>query len=204
MRRRFGEWGDANLASADLGWEAIPYILMTLGARPEDTFNCDESGFVFLAQPYRTLTLVNVSVAKKVVDMYTVLFCCNATGTERLKLLMLRPMHRARDWGRVNAEGAWHATAYVHWHKAPKAWMNREIFNTWLNGVIQDFQAHGRKFFLIMDNCSAHYVTHAAATKFVMKNVNVSVDAHCFSCAVCFLCCHGSFSYVSMCAGYSD
>ena len=179
MRRRCGEGGDANQASADLGREAIPYVLRTLGARPEDTFNCDESGFIFGAQPYRTLTPVNVSGTKKAMDRYTVLICCNATGTERLKLLMLGPMQRARDRGRVNKEGALHPDPYVHWKKANKAWMNREIFNSWLHSVRADFKSQGRRLFLIMDNCSAHYITDPSAKKFFIQNINVS------QCTVC-------------------
>ena len=66
-------------------------------------------------------------------------------------------MHRARDRGRVGAEGAWHPYPYVHGKKAHKAWMNREIFYKWLCAVSSDFKMQGRKLVLIMDNCSDHY-----------------------------------------------
>ena len=97
MRRRCGEGGDANQASADLGREGIPHVLQFLGARPEDTFNCDESRIIFRAQPHRTLAPTKVTCTKKVLDRLTVLFCCNVTKTERLRLMMLGTMQRARD-----------------------------------------------------------------------------------------------------------
>ena len=174
LRRRCGEGGDANQAAADLGRDAIPYILRTLGARPEDTFNCDETGIIFSAQPYRTLTPISVTGTKKAMDRYTALMCCNATGTEKLKLLMCGTMQRARDWGPINAENAWHPLPYVYWQKSAKGWMTREIFNAWLGALRGDFKMQGRKLFLIMDNCSAHFIVHPAAKKYQIRGINVS------------------------------
>ena len=174
MRRRCGEGGDANRASADLARDGIPAVLQILGARPEDTFNCDETGIIFGAQPHRTLAPTKVSGTKKVLDRLTVLFCCNVTGTERMRLVMLGTMQRARDWGAVTSETAWHPAKYVTWIKAPKAWMNRDIFNGWLCGIRGDFMAQGRKLFLIMDNCAAHSIEHPRAIRRRINNINVS------------------------------
>ena len=175
MRRRCGEGGDANVAAAELGRSAIPYVLQSLGARPKDTFNCDETGIIFTAQPYRTLTPINVQGTKKAMDRVTALMCCNATGTKKLKLLMLGTVHRARAWGRVTATDAWHPHPYVTWKKSPKGWMNREIFNDWLTMVLGDFKMQCRRLFLIMDNYSAHYITLSEAVKFQIRHINVSV-----------------------------
>ena len=43
MRKRCGEGGDANQASADLARASLPAVLTTLNASLEDTFNCDET-----------------------------------------------------------------------------------------------------------------------------------------------------------------
>ena len=65
MRRRCGAGGDANVASADIAKTGIPYILETLHAKPEDVFNCDETGIVFGAQPHRTLAPFTVKGSQK-------------------------------------------------------------------------------------------------------------------------------------------
>ena len=78
MRRQYGEGGDANVASADLAKSAIPFILESLRARPEDVFNCDETGIVFGAQPHRTLAPFSVKGSKREMDRLTVLLACDA------------------------------------------------------------------------------------------------------------------------------
>ena len=83
MWRRFGEGGDANQASADLARSSIPYILEQLGAKPEDTSNCDETDMVIGAQLHCTLTPSSVKGSKREMERLTILLCTNVTGTER-------------------------------------------------------------------------------------------------------------------------
>ena len=156
MRRRCGEGGDANEASADLARYAIPRVLRELGARPEDVFNCDETGIIFGAHPERTLAPTSVKGTKRDMDRLTILFACNVTGTERLKPLMCGKMARQRAWLPVGHPRAWFPDPYVQWEKSKKAWMTKELFNRWLMGLRQEFKQAGRKLFMIMDNCSSH------------------------------------------------
>ena len=88
MRRRCGEGGDANEASAELRKHAILRVLLQLGATVEDTFNCDDTGIIFGAHPERTLAPTSVQGTKRDMDRLTLLLCCNVTDTERLKPLM--------------------------------------------------------------------------------------------------------------------
>ena len=80
--------GDAKQASAEFGHDGIPAVLKLLGAKPEDTFNCDESVVIFGAQPTSTLAPTIVASTKQVLDPLTVQFFINLTGTERIRLLM--------------------------------------------------------------------------------------------------------------------
>ena len=113
MRRRCGEGGDANEASVELGRHAIPLLLQHLGARPEDMFNCDETGIIFGAHPERTLASTSVKGTKRDMDRLTLLLCCNVTGTEHLKPLMCGKMQRQRAWMPAGHSGAWHPDPYV-------------------------------------------------------------------------------------------
>ena len=64
-------------------------VLANLGTRPQDVFNCDETGIILGAQPFKTLAFSRVSGVKKCMDRITIMLYCNATGDERMKLLML-------------------------------------------------------------------------------------------------------------------
>ena len=158
MRRRCGEGGDANEASAELGKHSIPLVLQQLRARPEDVFNCDETGIIFGAHPERTLAPTSVKGTKRDMDRLTLLLCCNVTGTERLKPLMCGKVARQRAWGAVTSSRAWYPDDFVRWEKTAKAWMNTELFNRWLTDIRKEFKSCGRRVFMIMDNCSSHIV----------------------------------------------
>ena len=89
LRRRVGESSCANIGNVELARHAIPIVLALLNARPADVFNADETGIVFGAQPHKTLAPGRVSGVKRVADRITVMLCCNATGNERLKPLVI-------------------------------------------------------------------------------------------------------------------
>ena len=147
MRRRSREGGDTNKASADLARHAIPWVLEHLGARPEDVFDCDETGITFGAHPERTLAPTSVKGTKRDMDSITLLLCCNVTGTERLKPLMCGKMQQQRAWGQAASPTSWHPDRYVQWEKTAKAWMTKELFNKWLTSLRSDFKAQGRQIF---------------------------------------------------------
>ena len=175
MRRRCGEGGDANEASAELARHAIPRVLMELGARPQEVLNCDETGIIFGAHPERTLAPTSVKGTKRDMDRLTLLLCCNVTGDERLKPLMCGKMQFQRAWRARRDRQAWCPDQYVRWEKTPKAWMNKELFNRWLTEIRADFKASGKRIFLIMDNCSSHRVLQLEDTH---MNVSMMHDIH--------------------------
>ena len=87
------------------------------------------------------------------------MLCCNATGTEKLKPLIIAKPARPRCFGALRSLNAFDSALHVHYFSHPAAYMSRDIFNTWLALVQADLQMQDRTIFLIVDNCSAHGVT---------------------------------------------
>ena len=176
MRRRCGEGGDANEASAELAKHGIPRVLDHLGARPKDVFNCDETGIIFGAHPERTLAPTSVKGTKRDMDRLTLLLCCNVTGTEKLKPVMCGKMQYQRTWRAGRGRQAWSPEEFVHGEKTPKAWMTTELFNRWLTKVRTEYKQKGRSIYMIMDNCPSHKILKpddCDITACVIHDINV-------------------------------
>ena len=176
MRRRCGEGGDANEASAELAKHSIPRVLAQLRANPEDVFNCDETNIIFGAHPERTLAPTSVKGSKRDMDRLTLLLCCNVTGTEKLKPVMCGKMQYQRAWRGNRDRRAWTPDEYVRWEKTPKAWMTTPLFNARLTDIRKEFKAEGRWIFMIMDNCPSHKITKpddAEVVTQIMHDINV-------------------------------
>ena len=69
--------------------DVLPQLIQTY--KPEDIYNCDETGIYYHAMPEGTLaeTLESVSGSKKAKDRITALVCTNVTSmTDKHKLLV--------------------------------------------------------------------------------------------------------------------
>ena len=140
-------------------------MLALLNARPQDVFNADETGVCFGAQPHKTLATGRVSSVKHVNDRITVMLCCYATGTERLKPLVIGKPNRPRCWAPRGGTPRFSPTDYVHYYSNSAAWCTREIFNSWLLTLQQEMVDTYRTIYLLVDNCSAHKVTIEPCTE---------------------------------------
>ena len=94
LRRRVGEAGSANRANIELAQNAVPMVLAVLGSQERDIFNADETGIVFGAQPCKTMAFERTGSVKKETDRISILLCCNATGEERLKPVIIAKPRR--------------------------------------------------------------------------------------------------------------
>lgn len=81
----------------------------------------------------------------------SVLFCCNSTGTEKLKPLVIGKSAKPRCLKNV-------VSLPCDYRANKKAWMTRELFTQWLLQLDDAMKKKGRKILLIVDNCSAHVV----------------------------------------------
>uniref|UniRef100_A0A2I3HU94 Tigger transposable element derived 6 n=1 Tax=Nomascus leucogenys TaxID=61853 RepID=A0A2I3HU94_NOMLE len=79
----------------------------------------------------------------------TALFCCNASGTEKMRPLI------------VGMSASPHCLKNIHFlpcdYRANQwAWMTRDLFNEWLMQVDARMKTAERRILLLIDNCSAH------------------------------------------------
>ena len=96
---------------------------------------------------------------KKAKDRLTVLGCTNATGTHKLKPVLIGKSAKPRCFKHVNMDAL-----PVIYKSQRNAWMNSEIFAEWFKkDFVPAVKSHQRsqnirspKALLLIDNCSAH------------------------------------------------
>ena len=168
-----GEAGSVDRVNVELCRNALPMVLAVLGARPEDVFNANETSIVLGSQPTKTMAFSRVSGVKKEKDRISLMRCCNATGTERLKPVIIAKPARPRCFGAPRAINAFDPATHVHYFSHTSAYMSLAIFNTWLSHLQVDLMVTYRTIYLVIDNCSAHGVTLDDATEQVVHGIKV-------------------------------
>lgn len=148
-----GVAGEENSAPQDIaqGWREREMLKILSEYDPDDIFNADETALFFKLLPERTLTVKGEKCkgGKRSKERITVLFCCNMTGTMKLRPLVIgrsRKPHAFRNMCSL-------PTDYQH---NQKAWMTSAIFTEWLTRVDRIMKGKERHIVLILDNCSAH------------------------------------------------
>ena len=132
------------------------------GLTAEQIYNADETGLLWKCLPDRTLVSCREKSApgfKKSKDCLTVLGCTNATGTHKLKPVMIGKFAKPRCFKNVNMDAL-----PVIYKSQRNAWMNSEIFAEWFKkDFVPAAKRHQRaqnicspKALLLIDNCSAH------------------------------------------------
>lgn len=116
-----------------------------------NVFNADEMALFFKLLPECTLALKGDKCkgGKRSKERITVLLCCNMTGTEKLKPLVIGKSRRPHAFKHVHslpAEYCWNT----------KTWMTAAIFSEWLVRLDRKMRDENRHIALILDNCSAH------------------------------------------------
>jgi len=119
---------------------------------PEDVYNCDETALFYKCLPNKSLDIIGNPQpgSKTSKERVTVMFCCNSTGNDRRKPLIIGKFKKPRcfrDRFDPNILG-------VAYKNNQKAWMTGVIFEEWL----QDFDRslNGRKIALVLDNAASH------------------------------------------------
>jgi len=88
---------------------------------PDDIFNMDETGLVFRAQPTRTLAKGTTSGGKVNKERITIGLTCNASGTEKLRPLVINKAKRPRCFTK-----AFNPNDHVDYFNQ-KAWMTGQV-----------------------------------------------------------------------------
>lgn len=118
---------------------------------PNDVFNADEAGVFFQLEPRKTLALkgdkcIGGKVSKQRI---TALFCCNKSGTEKRKVLIIGKSAKPRCFKNCKS-------LPCIYKSNKKAWMTQVIFNEWLINFDKEMKKKRRKILLLIDNCTPH------------------------------------------------
>lgn len=145
------------------------------GLTAEQIYNPDETGLLWKCLPDRTLVSCLEKSApgfKKSKDHLTVLGCTNATGTHKLKPVMIGKFAKPCCFKNVNMN-----VLPVIYKSQRNAWMNSEIFAEWFKKYfVPAVKRHQRaqnicspKALLLMDNCSAQLPTVKVSLLLMLK-----------------------------------
>lgn len=132
-------------------WKTATLPSLIAGYEPRDIFNTDEAGLFFNVQPEKSLCFKgqNCQGGEKSKNRITVLFCCNADGSEKFKLTVVGKFQKPRCFK--------NAGPLPCVYKANKrAWMTTSIFQEFLIYLDHKMSSKNRKIVLILDQCSAH------------------------------------------------
>jgi hypothetical protein len=123
----------------------------------DDIYNLDETALFFKLQPNKTLSNGDASGEKISKDRLTIALCCNATGSDKLKPIIIHKYAKPHCFG-----GSYNPNVYSYYYHNKKAWMTSLIFTDWLekfNNFIK-LKNPSRKVLLLVDNASGHNLTY--------------------------------------------
>ena len=109
--------------------QKLHQVMEQKGLTTEQIYNADETGLLWRCLPDKTLVSCHEKSApgfKKSKDRLTILGCTNATGTHKLKPVMIGKFAKPRCFKNVNMDAL-----PVIYKSQRNAWMNSEIFAEW-------------------------------------------------------------------------
>ncbi|ELU11777.1 hypothetical protein CAPTEDRAFT_60213, partial [Capitella teleta] len=116
-----------------------------------DVFNMDETALFFKLEPDSTLATAPVKGKKKSKERITVALCANATGSEKLKPLVIGRAKRPRCFTK-----GYCPSSYVDYKFNKKAWMTGIVFADWMTDLNTRMMMANRRVLLLLDNASSH------------------------------------------------
>ncbi|UYV62857.1 TIGD6 [Cordylochernes scorpioides] len=126
-------------------------ILANSGYDPTNIYNADETGLFFQLIPDRTLAHKdeNCRGVKRMKQRITVLLCCNSTGTDKRRLLIIGKSAKPRCFRNFSPH------FYCTYTSNSKAWMTSSIFREWLLQFNKQLVSEGRRILLLLDNATS-------------------------------------------------
>ena len=144
-----GEAASAPLQDLDIMRENLHQVLKNYA--PDDIFNCDETGLFWKMRPNRTISNGPVAGTKQSKDRITVLFTCNATGSEKMCPLLIHKYENPRALKNINKN-----TLPVNYYWNSKSWMQVSIWNQYLKDLDSKMRQQNRNILLLVDNAPTH------------------------------------------------
>ncbi|XP_060577389.1 tigger transposable element-derived protein 4-like [Ruditapes philippinarum] len=118
---------------------------------PKNVYNIDETGVFYKMTPNKTLEVKGTKCfgGKQSKDRITVLIGANMDGSDKLKLLIIGKFKNPRCFKNVKS-------LPVDYEANRRAWMNSEIFISWVKKLDKRMTREKRSILLFVDNCPAH------------------------------------------------
>ncbi|UYV63589.1 hypothetical protein LAZ67_2004890 [Cordylochernes scorpioides] len=129
-------------------------ILVNSGYDPANIYNADETGLFFQLIPDRTLAHKdeNCRGVKRMKQRITVLLCCNSTGTDKRRLLIIGKSAKPRCFRNFSPH------FYCTYTSNSKPWMTSSIFQEWLLQLNKQLVSERSRILLLLDNATSHCV----------------------------------------------
>ncbi|UYV69419.1 hypothetical protein LAZ67_6003528 [Cordylochernes scorpioides] len=110
--------------------------------------------YFFQLIPDRTLAHKdeNCRGVKRMKQRITVLLCCNSTGTDNRRLLIIGKSAKPRCFRNFSPY------FYCTYTSNSKAWMTSSIFQEWLLQFNKQLVSEGRRILMLLDNATSHCV----------------------------------------------
>ena len=159
-----GEASDADVEAATRG---LPILRKFINEYGEENFwHADESAFYYSRPRRTTIGPGPLPCRAGHKNRVSVLFSCNAAGTERMKPFIIGRAVRPRCFGKSSA-----GELGFDYIANQRAWMNQDVFFQWiLRSNYEIAKTPGRQVVLLLDNASCHG-THLQLP--ILSNVTV-------------------------------
>ncbi|XP_019484941.1 PREDICTED: tigger transposable element-derived protein 1-like [Hipposideros armiger] len=160
---RHGEAASSDAKAAEAFTTEFQKLIVSECYLPEQAFNCDETG-LFWVKMTKSIYITDEEDAmpghKPMKDYLTLLFCANASGDFKVKLLLVYHSEKPRAFKKCKVQKS---QLNVMWRFNSKAWVTRILFVEWINEVFGPaVKKHlleknlPLRDLLVMDNAPAH------------------------------------------------
>ncbi|XP_069961022.1 tigger transposable element-derived protein 1-like [Cherax quadricarinatus] len=160
---RHGEAASSDHKAAEKYVHEFQEYIEAEGLKPEQVFNCDETGLFWKKMPKKTFIAQEEKAMpghKPMKDRLTLMFCANASGDFKVKPLLVYYSENPSVFRKNNVMKS---KLCVFWKSNSNAWVTREIFVEWFNEVfgpsVKEYLLEKKldlKCLLVMDNAPAH------------------------------------------------
>lgn len=150
-KRICGEAASVDADAVKEGRKKLQKITQAYAKR--DVFNLDETAYFYCSHPTRSISNGAIVGRKKSKKRITVAVACNADGSTKLPLLFVGSSRRPRCF-----QGKSSDELGVQYESTPKAWMTKQLFETWVLRFNELMRDANRSVLLLIDNASSHRV----------------------------------------------
>lgn len=148
-----GESSSSNIKEAD-EWVNNILLPLLISYNDNDIYNADESSLFYECLPSYTMAFKGdkCSGGKRSKCRLTILFCCNMSGSDKRKLLLIGKSSKPRCFKNIDVN-----KFPVQYVSNRKAWMTGDIWNQWLSAFDNSMIKEKRKVLIVVDNVSSHH-----------------------------------------------